>query len=156
VRLRCAAASDVLNSRFVEAKPTIRAAAHVGAVVVVLAVVLPSALPADVMRTAAVEGPVSATWARIRPAFNGSEDIARLRVRLEPRPSLSDEFVVSEVGIVAGSTYDSLAHGLLSSPDAGLRSVPIGSYGALLLFPWVMFGRGGGVGVSRGRALRAR
>jgi hypothetical protein len=33
---------------------------------------------------------------------------------------------------------------------------PIGSYAALLLFPWVMFGREGGVGVSRARALRAR
>jgi hypothetical protein len=60
--------------------------------------------------------PVAATWARIRAALDGSEDVARLRVRLEPRLSLGEEFPVGEIGIVVKSTYDSLAHRPLIVP----------------------------------------
>jgi hypothetical protein len=49
VLLRNAATSDVLNPRFIEDESTIRAAAYDGAVVVVLAIIFPAALSADLV-----------------------------------------------------------------------------------------------------------
>jgi len=77
-----------------------------GAVVVVLAIVLPTALMTDLVDASFRKCLVAAAWARIEAGSGRREHVAHAGVRLEPRAPLSYEFFVGDVRIVVGTAYD--------------------------------------------------
>ena len=91
-----AAVLHVGGSGVVEALTSVRATSHDTGVVVVLAVVLPSTLAADLIPSTLGQVGVPTTRARVRASGRGGEDVLLLRVLLEPAGSLGDQFLVRE------------------------------------------------------------
>jgi hypothetical protein len=84
----------------VQALPAVRAAADNFAVVVVLAVVFPPTLAADVIAAALVKGRVTAAGARIRLRPGRGKDVPLRDVGVEPGSPSREEFLVRETRII--------------------------------------------------------
>jgi hypothetical protein len=94
----------ICGSCGIQAQRPIRAAAHHCAVVVVLAVIFPAALVADLIATALGQGRVTAARACVQGRPVISRHILLSQVRLEPsRPPL-DEFLVRQAGVIPWPT----------------------------------------------------
>jgi hypothetical protein len=89
----------------------VRTTAHNTSVMVVLAVVLPTALAADFVPAPFGESDVPAAWTRIRTASCG-ERVLLCGVHLEPTGSLGDQLFVGQRRVVLGSSYDGSLLGL--------------------------------------------
>lgn len=97
----------VLASRVVEAQAAIRTSTNNLAVMVVLSVVFPAALVADLVDPALAERQVTTARARVRSAVCWGEHVALRRVRVEPRGALRDKLFVAEARVIIWPTHHS-------------------------------------------------
>jgi hypothetical protein len=96
VTLATATAGLVLGARSVQTQQSVGATAHDGTVVVVLPIIFPAALRANVVPAALGERPMPATRTGERTALTSGNDVPLARVVLEPSSTLSDQFVVAQ------------------------------------------------------------
>jgi hypothetical protein len=106
VRLRYPALADVLGSCPVKAQIPVRPAPGHGTVVIVLAVILPLALVADLLVASFRQGRVAAAWAGVRDIARRGVDVLQRDVAVEPLLPSADQFVVWYRRIVMGAAPD--------------------------------------------------
>jgi hypothetical protein len=108
----------------IQAQRPVRSAADHSAIVIVLAVVFPAALAADVVAAALGEGRVTAAWACVGFWPARSIDVALRRVRLEPGLSLLDKFLVRKTRVIPwpsihGSLRRVVSHAIQYDSEGG-------------------------------------
>ena len=105
----------VLGSRCIQTQTAIGSAADDHTVVIVLPIILPPALGADVVPTALIERSMTATRARVRTTFTASEDVLLAYVHPEPLATLSEKLVITQRWVIV-RTSDHSRHGLIVAP----------------------------------------
>lgn len=124
-RHRDAASSHIASTGFLEALAAVGTSTHDPGVVVVLAVVLPPALFADLIASALGKGDVPAARTRIRTSRRSGE-YARLRqVVLEASTSLRDQLLVGQGRIIVRSPLDGrrVTPGAIASTKPGYADI---------------------------------
>lgn len=104
MRAAHSSAPFIFHPCLIEADRPVGSASDNRAVVVILAVVFPSALGAYVVGAALIEGGVTATRARVGASTGWSKDIAHRRVCVEPGSSALDQLFVREAGVIVRPT----------------------------------------------------
>ena len=95
------------SAGILKALPPVRATSYNAGVVLVLTVVFPTALVADLVAAALRQRGVPTAGARVWPTIRMGNDVLLRRVHLEPTPSLSKQFFVRQRRIVVRSPHDS-------------------------------------------------
>lgn len=101
-----ATAAHVSSTGICKTLATVRSATHDMSVVVVLTVVLPTALSADLVPTTLPESDVSAAGTRVRTAGVIREHVLLRGVQLEPTGPLGDQLFVRQGRVVGGTSND--------------------------------------------------
>jgi hypothetical protein len=92
----------VLDPRLVEADPPVGSAPDNRAVMIVLAVVLPSAHTADLVGAPLGKSRVTAARARVWPGASRGEHVLESGVRLEPGGSAREQLLIRDARVIAG------------------------------------------------------
>jgi hypothetical protein len=98
--LRYPTLSDVLGPCLVQARTAVRPAPDDGAVMIVLAVILPPALPTDFVVASFGQSSVAAAWAGVGNIAGWRKDVLQRGVAVEPLLPSADQFVIWHRGIV--------------------------------------------------------
>ena len=91
----------------IEAEPTVGTPAHDGAVVVILPVVLPAALIANLVAASLTQRGVTATWAGVGLTRLLGKDVELARVGGKPGAAPFQQLLIAEVRVIMGTPlYD--------------------------------------------------